>query len=230
MVFMAEVETLKEEKLPFKKIYAAYIIFLIAQLCLTVSVGAFGSRFKFLPRWLENFALFALLGYVLCFISTLMLKKYSKQFYYSFITAIILGVTSIVDDICMNSTDGLYLAWGKGLVWSIDFIEAVFFGYFFQGTYLLFSEYGHKQGAKKTKGYVISFAVLFSVKIIVTLFSKFPFIINNIVTNRVFVYSSWILDFVFYIYILVITIICFVYIHKINKKEGDSNEEVSEIH
>ena len=32
MVFMAEVETLKEEKLPFKKIYAAYIIFLIAQL------------------------------------------------------------------------------------------------------------------------------------------------------------------------------------------------------
>lgn len=213
--------------IPFKRIYIAYIIFLIAQICLTISGASFGSNFKFLPKWLDLLAGFAIISYALYLIATMILFKVSKYSYYTLIIALLLLTALILEDICSTSESGLYQAWGRGIFWTIDFLEALFFGYFFQGTYLLLKQNGLDEGKKKLKTYLTIFLVIFILELIVHIFSKLPFVVNNILANRIFLYSDWVLVVLFYIYILVIAIICMFYIHRIKKKkEALENEKV----
>ena len=196
---MVEIENNKQEQLPFKKIYAAYIIFMLAQVFLTISLASYGSNFKFLPKWLDNLAVFAILSYIFYIISLFFLRKLAKQFYYSLITVILLLVTTLTRDICRTSSEALYLAWGKGLEFTITLLEVMFFAYFFQGTFLIMKQHKHEEGAQKTKGALIAFIVIFILNILASFISKMPVVINHLVANRVSLYSCWLLQFVFYL-------------------------------
>ena len=211
---------------PFKRIYIAYIIFLLAQVCLTISGASFGANFKFLPKWLDLLSGFAIVSYALYLIATTILLKVSKYYYHAFTVALFLIAAMILEDICQTSDSGLYKSWGRAMTWTIDFLEALFFGYFFQGTYLVLKNNKYEKGKKKLKAYLVAFLVIYILELLVHIFSLFPFIVNNIVANRVFLYTDWALLFVFYVYILAIAIISMVYIHRVKKqKEAPIDEQ-----
>ena len=221
---MDEKEIQKQEPLPIKKIYWAYIFFMIAQVLVTISLMSYGANFKFLPRWLENLSLLALVSYVLFIVSTFLLRKVSKHFFYSLIAISLLLASSIIQDICRSSNEGIYLAWARGLELTMTFLDMIFVCYFLQGTFHLLTKYENKKAAQKTKGALITFIVIFALNLLVFFTSKLPVVINHLVANRVTTYSYWALQFIFYVYTLVVVISSYIYIHIIHRTEANNEK------
>lgn len=212
-----------ENKQYFKKLKAANILFLIGQVCIIASIFSTASKFKFFPRWIENFVVFAILGFILFFIASLLVRKHNKSFVYALITDGLMVSMSLVGAICETSNDGLYRAWATGLNWSLDILLLIFYYYYFQAAHLVFEEHSDIEKHSKTKIACLVFCSFSVTNLILKLVGKMSFISRNIIANRIFSYGTWILDFVICFFALIIAIN--ILIGTIKMKKEDSHHE-----
>ena len=212
-----------KEPINIKKLKASFILLLIGQVCFVLSTLSLGGTFKFFPRWLESFEQFLYIACVLMFISMAQIHKLKKAFHYSLISIGISFLALIAAKICATSQESLYIAWGKGLSWSSDILVCVFFIYFFHGCYLLFEDFGIVKHSRKAKIANIVYLIIFVIYFIFRMGKNIQRIMNNALANRVFLYGSWVMVFVLYIYTLIIVIGLAIPVLKM-KKGGNENE------
>ena len=213
---------------PFKRITNSIIIFMVALIFAALANFSFGSSFKFLPRWLEAFVVFIVAAYILFFIAMLRLWRFNKSFKYAFITLGISMVVLFLSAVCETSNDGTYLVLAKAFSMSQELLTIVFYCYFFFGCREIFIESNKEKDAKKTLFYIIALIGLEVLSFLIARFAKFPFIAHNIVANRIFAYTPWVLQFVISFYAMAIAIVITIRVHKI-RKEVSTNEQVEKL-
>ena len=206
-----------------KRFKAAFLLFFIGQILRTIGALRFGAQFKFLPSWLIFFSFFEWIGYVLFFISFMLIYKYNRHFLRSLITSGIAFGTILLTDVCSKSTDDLYLMWAKGLNWSNTFLMCILYICFFMGCHDYFHSLGIEKGKKHSRTAYIGFPVLFGIERLLTLFAGFSFVKLNIFANRICTYGSWLFDFVIYIFAIIMTALIYVMLTK-RLKEGSYHE------
>lgn len=201
-----------------KKYSIAMILFLVGQIFLVVSTISNGSSIKVLPRWLEAFSGFVILGIAVIIVSLITLLKIKKYFIYSLIAVIFSFIANGFSTICLTSNDPLYYALSKGFELSSDILLLIFYVYFFQGNYLIYKDLGYVDESKKMKKYCIIFLIIHIASIAIQYIAKIPAISHNLIANRVFLYGSWVVEFAVYVFSLVIVIGLVINAKKINKE------------
>ena len=207
-----------------KKFQSAFVLFFIGQIFLIVGAFSIGSKFKFLPAWIEYLAFFVMLGYIFLIISVLRIYRYNQNFKNS---AIAMGFTSaltIIGDIASKSTEDFYIYWAKGFNWSSSITLCIFYVYFFLGCYDYFTAEDQSEAMKHSRTGFIVFPILFITQSLLEAGPDFPIIKYNLIANRVCVYSSWIMSFVIYFFVIALLANIVIYMHKLKKKEGEINE------
>ena len=208
----------------FKKFKISFTLFWIGQICFLLSLFTFEGRFKFLPSWLILLTIFGYIGFVVMFIGIAISCGINKEFYYSLVTCLIFAGVSVLQSVCYTSTDDFYINWAKGLEWSNQALKCLFYFYFFYGCYKYFVSLGHTEIGKKSKIAAIIFVSLFLLERLSVFLMFFNDIKANIVANRILTFGQMIINFVIYVYLVVISTIIFIRLNK-RRKEALNNEE-----
>ena len=207
-----------------KKFKTSFTFFWIGQILFLISMFTFEGRFKFLPSWLILLAVFGYIGFVVMMIGIFIGRGINKEFYYSLVTCIIFIGVTVLKSVCETSTDDFYINWSKGLEWSIQALKCLFYFYFFYGCYKYFVSLGHSEIGKKSKIAAIIFVSLFILERLTVFLMFFNGIKANIVANRIFTFGQMIVNFVIYVYLVVITTFIFIRLNK-RRKEALEHEE-----
>ena len=207
-----------------KRLRRAFILLLVGYICHLLVTLTLGINFKFLPRWLEAFEAFKYIAFILVFIGLSLIYKYKKTFLYALISTGAAFLCSVNAEICSTSSESLFISWGEGLIWSRDVLVCVTLIYFLHGCSLLFEDFGIASHSKKAKAAGISFLVVLGIYFIFRVGKNIRAIMNNLVANRVFLYGTWIFEFIVYIYALVIVINLLIPVIKM-RKGGKENEK-----
>ena len=204
----------------------AFIIYMIGEICQIIGMLSMGANYKFLPRWLETFAFFSLIGYFLILVALCLIRKLHKTFTYSLITVGILSTLMLFAEVCSTSNEYIYIAWGKGLTWTNDVLLCIVHIYFFQGCIFLFRKYKDEKMEKDVKWVAIIYFIIFAVFMVFKIGTYIPSILKNTVANRVFVYGSILFELVSYVYVMVNVVRIAIRINLIRKEE---DHEIGEI-
>lgn len=224
-----ENEIVVTEKLDFKKTKASFIIYMAGQIFMILGIFSIGSQYKFFPRWIENFAFFSMLAYILIIIGLTRIRKLHISFSRSLITMGILITCSFVSHICSTSSDYTYLTFGKSLEWSCDLLFCISTIYFFIGCLHIFRELKNEKMIKQVKRVSISYFAMFVIFILFKLGSTMPFILNNIVANRIFIYGRLLSELINYLFVAICVVFIAIKVNLIRKEEELKNEEQQEI-
>ena len=207
-----------------KAFRSSFTLFWLSQICFLLGSLHFDGRFKVLPDAIVLLVIFQVIGYVLMAITLYRTRKVNHEFYLSGITFIILGAVSILKSVCTTSTDEFYINWAKGVDWSIQVLKCITYFYFFLGCYKYFVSLGHTHIGKKSKIGAIIFVSLFILERLTVFLMFFNGIRANIMANRILTFGQIVINLVIYIYLVVITSVIFVNMHK-KRKEAIQNEE-----
>ena len=218
---MEKITTPKDNQ---KKFQFTFVLFFIGQALLLLGFFSFGAQFKFLPSWLSLFAFFIFFGYIALFISLIRVYKVNQNFMYAAITMVITFVLSIMGDIASKSTEDFYIYLSKGFNWSGSITLCIFYVYFFLGCYDYFASRNLSEAQKHSKTGFIVFPILFVAQSLLQAGPDFAFIKFNLIANRICVYGSWIMYFVISCFVVALLLNIVIYMHKLNKKEGEKNE------
>lgn len=208
----------------FKRFKLSFTFFWIGQILFLISMFTFEGRFKFLPSWLVFLELFGYIGFAVMFIGIAISRGINKNFYYSLVTCLIFVTVAVLQSVCVTSTDDFYINWSKGLEWSNQALKCLFYFYFFYGCYKYFVSLGHTEIGKKSKIAAIIFVSLFILERLTVFLMFFDGIKANIVANRIMTFGQMIINFVIYVYLVVISTIIFIGLNK-RRKEALSHEE-----
>lgn len=208
----------------FKRFKLSFTLFWIGQICFLLSLFTFDGRFKFLPNWLIFLELFSYIGFVIMFIGIAISRGINKNFYYSLVTCLIFVAVTVLQSVCVTSTDDFYINWSKGLEWSNQALKCLFYFYFFYGCYKYFVSLGHTEIGKKSKIAAIIFVTLFILERLTVFLMFFNGIKANIVANRIMTFGQMIINFAIYTYLVVISTIIFIRLNK-RRKEALNHEE-----
>ena len=226
-------EQIKEPKSELKSFRAAFIIFLIGQIFLIVSTLTYAANINGVPRFFRFFDLFVVVTNVLDWVALFLLRKVNKSFRYSFYSVSIFLVLLIVYSIAMSSSESMYVAIGRGLSWSKDIVQAVFYIYFFHGCYLFFEKQGFNTGKKVAYISIFIFLGLFITSCVLTYLITVRPVQRNFVLYRIFLYSGWGFKFLIYAFTFVIVLRAGTYLQSKykakKKKEKDGEGKVQDI-
>lgn len=208
----------------FKRFKLSFTLFWIGQICFLLSLFTFDGRFKFLPNWLIFLELFGFIGFVVMFIGIAISRGINKNFYYSLVTCLIFIAVTVLQSVCVTSTDDFYVNWSKGLEWSNQALKCLFYFYFFYGCYKYFVSLGHTEIGKKSKIAAIIFVSLFILERLTVFLMFFNGIKANIVANRIMTFGQMIINFAIYTYLVIISTIIFIRLNK-RRREALNHEE-----
>ena len=223
-------EEISNKKAELKRFSISFLLMIIAQSFIVLSTVAFASAFKFLPRWMEFFAIFVILGYIVFFFATFVVRNVNKYFRYSLYLIVTIGICLLIFYICESSTNPIFLSWSKAFEWIDDILMFAFYLYFVYSVYDFCKKYEYRVGIKHAKAAIVTFVVLYTLNTSATFLSSADFIKHNIVANRVFLYGGWTINITMYVYILVVFIRLAIRLkHRIkeeNRKEAEKDEKV----
>ena len=228
-----EIDEAKKELRSFR---AAFIIFLIGQIFLIVSTLTYASNINGVPRFFAVFDLFVVVTNVLDWVALFLLKKVNRSFRYSFYSVSIFLVLLFVYMVAMSSSDSIYVAIGRGLYWSRDIVQCIFYLYFFHGCYLFFEKQKFNTGKKVAFVSIFIFLGLFIASCVLTYLITVRPVQKNFVLYRILLYSGWGAKFLIYAFTFVIVLRAGIYINrKINpktkkKKEKHEKDQVHELY
>ena len=208
----------------FKRFKLSFTLFWIGQICFLLSLFTFDGRFKFLPNWLIFLELFGFIGFVVMFIGIAISRGINKNFYYSLVTCLIFIAVTVLQSVCVTSTDDFYVNWSKGLEWSNQALKCLFYFYFFYGCYKYFVSLGHTEIGKKSKIAASIFVSLFILERLTVFLMFFNGIKANIVANRIMTFGQMIINFAIYTYLVIISTIIFIRLNK-RRREALNHEE-----
>lgn len=223
-------EEITNKKAELKRFSISFLLMIIGQSFTVLSTVGFVSAFKFLPRWMEYFTVFIILGYIVFFFAALIVRNVNKYFRYSLYLIVTVGICLLIYYICLSSTNPIFLSWAKALEWIDDILIFVFYLYFVYSVYVFCKKYEYRVGIKHAKAAIVTFVVLYTLNTFATFLSSADFIKHNIVANRVFLYGGWVVNIAMYVYILVVFIRLALRLkHRIseeNRKEAEKDEKV----
>ena len=200
----------------------AFVLFSVGQILMLISQISTATSINGVPQILVLFALLVPPAYFISFIALAMARKINADFMRSLIAFSAFLIIEAFILVCNNSQASYdhYLA--KGLSWAGNFMECVYYLYFFHGTSLVFKEHGMVKEAKKTKVSLIIFTVLFIITCIFEYLSTAKYVRMNRFTNRFFLYGFWILLFLFYLTVFIALIFAWRSMNKIRKKGANN--------
>ena len=227
-----KVDKTKKEQRTF---HVAFIIFLIGQIFLIVSTLSYAANINGVPRIFAMFDIFIVVTNVLHWIALFILKKVNNSFKLSFYSVSIFLVLLMVHTIAMSSSESLYVAIGRGLYWSRDIVQCIFYLYFFHGCILFFEKHNLTGGKKVAIVSLFVLLALFIASSVLTYLITVRSIQRNFVLYRVMLYSGWGTKFLIYAYTFVVVIVLGQYLKKMlgplkkkrNKDEKRKAESVS---
>ena len=213
------------QKDELKRTKQAFILFMIGEICLMLGALSMGADFKFLPRWLESFAFFDFVAFLLSFIALCLLRKLHVSFTYSAISVGVLFVAMTFDGVCLTSEESLYLLWGKGLGWTCDLLLCLYHVYFLQGCLFIFKKYNDEKMSKKVKQIAIIYLAIFATFIIFKIGTTIPAILKNTIANRVFIFGTLFFTLSTFIFTLINVIYISIKVSIIRKEEHNDVSE-----
>ena len=212
-----------------KSFQKAFAIFIVGQIFLIISTFSYLSNINGVPYFITHFSYFLAISNILDIIALLLIKDLNKNFLYAYFSSLIFLIVTIVYHISMSSNTSFYVAIGRGLDWSRDFIQCIIYVYFFKGCASLFEKYNLKTGQKLAKATTYILIGLFITMEVLDYLVSVRTIQKNYVLHRIFLYSSWGFTFLIYSLAFVIVIRSGVYIKKKFKKILENNDEQGKI-
>lgn len=223
-----------ESQKELKRFHKSFIIFLIASIFLIVSTLNKATNINGIPTLFSLFSLFSYVGHVMLFVALLMVYKFNRSFFYSFLSLSLFLVLSYIVYLCSGSTRPMDNAIGNGFNWGKNISEGVFYLYYFHGCLLFFEKHGLTKGPKTFRIFIISYGSVFLLKEVFEYLSTARFVMHNRFANRFFLYGNWVLIFLCYVALLLFVILTSKYIDKQiqfkepkkKKKEETSDEQI----
>lgn len=209
-----------KEKQEFKTFQISFLLFLIGEIHIVVSLLSNMTAINGVPQALVLFYILSYVGQILYFISLFRLRKINKAYFYSFIAFCIYLLLRYIKSLCEHSTQPSDLYTAKGLGWSVNFLQCIFYLYFFYGTHLFFQKHQLVSGAKNVRISLAVFACVFIITEVFEYLSTARFIRNNRFTNRFFLYGYWSLLFVLYFLVFLTIVLTWIYLRRQFKKKG----------
>ena len=225
LVQIKEKESTKDELRVFQK---CFLLFLIAQVLLTISTLGYATTINGVPRFLSLFKILSDVSNVIFIIALFKLKRINISFRHSFYSIITYLITIFVYGAFISSTNQFYVALGYGIKWTNDILSCMFYLYFFHGCYIFFNKNGLKTGRKRALITFFVFLTLFILKIIFVYITSVKLVLTNTILNRFFVYGSWALTASIYIFIFVMVLQAAIYVNKKLKPKTDMNSKKGE--
>lgn len=216
---------ISNEKKEFKTFQVSFLLFLIGEIHIVLSLISNLTSINGVPQILVLFSILSYTGLILYFVSLFRLRKINKAYFYSFVAFCIFLLLGYIKTLCEHSTQPADLYTAKGIGWSVNFLQCIFYLYFFYGTHLFFKKYQLASGAKRIRLSLASFATIFIVTEVFEYLSTTRFIRNNRFTNRFFLYGYWTLLFILYLLVFVTIILTWFYLRKQFKKKGAVSHE-----
>ena len=167
-----------------------------------------------IPPIFAIFEIFSYAGHITLFISLLLIHRYNKSFFYSFLSLSLFLVLAFIVYLCMGSSRPVDNAIGRGFQWGKNISEGVFYLYYFHGCLLFFEKHGLSKGPKTFKVFIVSYALAFLLKEVFEYLSTARFIMSNRFANRFFLYGNWGLIFFCYVALFLFVILTSRYINK----------------
>lgn len=222
----------EEEQKELIRFHKAFIAFLVASILLIVSTLSKAVNINGIPPIFAVFEIFSYAGHITLFISLLLIHRFNKSFFYSFLSLSLFLVLAFIVYLCMGSSRPVDNAIGRGFQWGKNISEGVFYLYYFHGCLLFFEKHGFSKGPKTFKIFIISYALTFLLKELFEYLSTARFIMSNRFANRFFLYGNWGLIFFCYFALFLFVILTSRYINKQiqfkepknKKKEAMENE------
>ena len=203
-----------EAQKELKRFHKAFIAFLIASIFLIVSTLSKAVNINGIPPIFSAFEVLAYAGHIILFFSLLMIHKFNKSFFYSFLSLSIFLVLAFIVYVCAGSSRPIDNAIGRGFQWGKNISEGVFYLYYFHGCLLFFEKHGLSKGPKTFRIFLISYGLTFLLKEVFEYLSTARFIMGNRFMNRFFLYGNWGLIFLCYVALLLFVILTSRYIDK----------------
>ena len=218
-------ETLDKQEV--KKFQKGFLLFFIGHIFLTIGAFYIGVQFKVIPSWVGLFVIFFSIAYILMGIGIFYIYRFNKNLTLAFITIGIQLVIGLLANVASTSMDDSYLFWSKGLEWSSQILLCIFYVYFFLGCHDYFASLGIERAKKHSRTGFIVFPILYTIQLALTLGKDFKVVKYNLIANRMFLYGSWLFNFVIYFFVLSLLILIVVYMHKLRKEDINNESKAS---
>ena len=197
---------IKNEKDEIKLFKNAFMVFYIGQIFLIISTLSYLTSINGIPRFFNYFAYFSYVTYLMYFITLYIMRFSNKSFRLSYYSIGVFIVIYIIQAIASTSTNEVFLALSKGLEISLDIMLALFYLFFFRGTYLLYDKFGLEAGKRKAKIAFFVFLGIYILGQICEFLLGTRLLMSSMLAKRIFLYASWGLRFALYTFALVIAI------------------------
>ena len=216
-----EAKNNQDELKTFKKVF---FYFMLGQIFLMISVFANATIINGVPGWIGFLSLFELVTHFIYLLKFAEIRHLNNSFYKSYITLLIYTVLFLLYGFGNNSKEIFITAAVKGINYSLIFVQATFYLYFFHGIYLLFDKYNFTTGKKKARIALVVYIVLYTIWMLIDQLSGMRLLLTNFFLNRFLVYGKWAMLLIVQTYVLIIAINASKYLKK-KIGEEDKNEK-----